>query len=161
MWLSLLLAAIVVAKAVDMIQDRALALPAQHLMQEGVLLLVSALACVYLIYDMRRRSRALRQLRESLSLSDARLASLDGELRRARREHGEAIQRQFRDWGLTASEREIAMLLLKGFSLREIAALRQTHEKTVRQHASHVYAKSGLEGRHALAAWFLEDFISP
>jgi DNA-binding CsgD family transcriptional regulator len=52
------------------------------------------------------------------------------------------------------------MLMLKGLSLQEIAALRSTREKTVRQHASNVYHKAGIEGRHALAAWFLEDLIA-
>ena len=51
------------------------------------------------------------------------------------------------------------MLLLKGLSFREIAAVRQTREKTVRQQASAIYGKSGLEGRHEFAAWFLEDFL--
>ena len=50
-------------------------------------------------------------------------------------------------------------MLLKGLSLKEIASLRDTREKTVRQQASTIYGKSGLEGRHALAAWFLEDFL--
>ncbi len=48
-----------------------------------------------------------------------------------------------------------------GVMLKEIAAVRDTREKTVRQQASAIYDKSGLEGRHALAAWFLEDFIAP
>jgi len=29
-----------------------------------------------------------------------------------------------------------------------------------RQQASTIYGKSGLEGRHAFSAWFLEDFLA-
>jgi DNA-binding CsgD family transcriptional regulator len=37
--------------------------------------------------------------------------------------------------------------------------VRDTHEKTVRQQASAIYRKAGVSGRHAFAAWFIEDFL--
>ena len=51
--------------------------------------------------------------------------------------------------------------MLKGLSLKEIAALRSTSERTVREQARAVYRKSGLSGRSALAAFFLEDLLLP
>ena len=39
------------------------------------------------------------------------------------------------------------------------ADLRSTLEKTVRQQASSIYQKAGVSGRHAFAAWFLEDYL--
>ena len=72
---------------------------------------------------------------------------------------GEAIAQQFATWELTQSEREVGWLLLKGLTLKEIAAMRDTAEKTVRQHASAIYRKSGVSGRHAFAAWFIEDCL--
>jgi DNA-binding NarL/FixJ family response regulator len=71
----------------------------------------------------------------------------------------EVIQEQFSEWQLTAGEQEVALLLLKGLSFKEIAALRNTLEKTVRQQASGIYRKAGVTGRHAFAAWFIEDFL--
>ncbi|MGB0849457.1 MAG: helix-turn-helix transcriptional regulator, partial [Thiolinea sp.] len=65
----------------------------------------------------------------------------------------------FVDWVLTPSETEVAMLLLKGLSFEEIAGVRDTKEKTVRQQATAIYRKSGLNGRHEFAAWFFEDFL--
>jgi len=53
----------------------------------------------------------------------------------------------------------VALLLLKGLSFEEIASVRDTKEKTVRQQASSIYRKSGLNGRHEFAAWFFEDFL--
>lgn len=38
---------------------------------------------------------------------------------------------------------EIAWLMLKGYSFKEIAALREVKEKTIRQQASSIYSKSG------------------
>jgi DNA-binding NarL/FixJ family response regulator len=74
---------------------------------------------------------------------------------------GEEIDRQLRDWGLTPVERETALLLLKGFEHKEIAALQEKSERTVRQHAVAVYRKSGLAGRAQLSAFFLEDLLLP
>ncbi len=51
------------------------------------------------------------------------------------------------------------MLLLKGLSFKEIAAIRSTREKTVRQQASQLYAKAGVNRRYAFSAWFFEDFL--
>lgn len=159
LWIALLLAMIVVLKLIDVIADMGLDLPPTHLAQEWVLLLLSAFGCVYLISDTRRRTRAMTALAENLSLSDAKLAKLSSQLRDARSAYSRSIRAQFEAWGLTRSEQEIALLLLKGLSLQEIAVVRDTREKTVRQHASNIYGKAGLDGRHALAAWFLEDFI--
>jgi DNA-binding CsgD family transcriptional regulator len=72
-----------------------------------------------------------------------------------------AIERQFGRWNLTAAEKEIGLLLLKGLSLKEIATLRQTSERTVREQARALYRKSGLSGRPSLSAFFLEDLLLP
>ncbi|KAF0116679.1 MAG: hypothetical protein FD128_538 [Hyphomonadaceae bacterium] len=70
-----------------------------------------------------------------------------------------AINTQLDDWKLSASEKEIAFMLLKGLSLREIAQIRGTNEKTARAQATSIYQKSNLNGRADLAAFFLEDLL--
>jgi DNA-binding CsgD family transcriptional regulator len=74
---------------------------------------------------------------------------------------GEAIDRQFDRWALTTAEREVTLLQLKGLRHKEIAVLRNTSERTVRQQALSVYRKAGLGGRSDLAAFFLEDLLLP
>jgi DNA-binding NarL/FixJ family response regulator len=74
---------------------------------------------------------------------------------------GEAIDRQFVTWKLTEAEREVGLLILKGMSLKEIAAMRVTSERTIRAQAQSIYAKAGLSGRAALSAFFLEDLLAP
>ena len=71
-----------------------------------------------------------------------------------------AVETQFEVWSLTPAEADVAGLLLKGASLREIAVLRRTAEATIRQQAQTVYRKSGLANRSELAAYFLEDLFS-
>lgn len=69
------------------------------------------------------------------------------------------IEDEFTKWKLTDSEIEIGWMLLKGLSFKEIAKARGTSERTVRQQARSIYAKSGLSSRSDLAAYFFEDFV--
>lgn len=71
----------------------------------------------------------------------------------------EEIEKQFEEWQLTAAEREVALLMLKGFSHAEIAGLRGTTEATVRHQARAAYQKSGLPNRTSFCAYFLEDLL--
>jgi DNA-binding CsgD family transcriptional regulator len=72
-----------------------------------------------------------------------------------------AMDQQFQIWGMTAAEREVGLLILKGLSHKEIAALRATTDATVRQQAQSIYRKAGLPGKTAFSAYFLEDLLVP
>jgi DNA-binding CsgD family transcriptional regulator len=71
------------------------------------------------------------------------------------------LDAQLEAWGLTFAERDIAMLLLKGLSHKEVASLRKTSEATVRQQAQAIYRKANLPGKAAFCAYFLEDLLVP
>jgi DNA-binding NarL/FixJ family response regulator len=77
------------------------------------------------------------------------------------RELGAAIRAQFEAWRLTPAEQEVGLLLLKGFSHKEIARLRNATESTIRQQAASIYQKANLNGRASLSAFFLEDLLLP
>ena len=70
-----------------------------------------------------------------------------------------AIDDQFARWQLTQAEAAIARLILKGLSNKEIAAVREASEQTIKQQAHAIYKKSGLESRSQLLAFFLEDLF--
>jgi len=74
---------------------------------------------------------------------------------------GARIDIQFEKWLLTPAEKEVALLLLKGFSHKDVASLRSVSEATARQQARAIYKKAGIAGRHDLAAFFLEDLVIP
>lgn len=137
-----------------------------HLVVEALIILVSLSGISFLIQEIRQRQRETEQLRKQLSvtrtdLSNTRadLQAMDNKMRQASRQYGEVIQEQLGKWDLTQSEKDVALLLLKGLSFEEIANVRDTKEKTVRQQATAIYRKSGLNGRHEFAAWFFEDFL--
>jgi len=73
---------------------------------------------------------------------------------------GKNIRQQLDKWELTSSEVEIAWLIIKGYSFAEIAGFRGVKEKTVRQQATSIYAKSGTNNRAEFFASFLEDLLS-
>lgn len=101
------------------------------------------------------RSQAdLQRTREEAARWHARAAGLLAGL-------SAAIDEQLERWGLTRSEKEVALLLLKGLSIKEVAGVREVAEKTVRHQALAIYRKSGLSGRAELAAFFLEDLLLP
>jgi DNA-binding CsgD family transcriptional regulator len=106
----------------------------------------------------------LREAQEAMSNNLARTEA-QGEAWRAQRQGeiaalGQAIEDQFRLWKLTTAEIDIAGLMLKGASLKEIALARETSEATIRQQAQAVYRKSGLSGRAELSAYFLDSLFA-
>jgi DNA-binding CsgD family transcriptional regulator len=108
-----------------------------------------------------------RQREDQLSLiRDLEVARIQGQRWRSEARTlltglGEAIDAQFSRWNFTEAEREVALLLLKGLSVKEIAAVRATSERTIRTQARSLYSKAGLTGRAALSAFFLEDLLAP
>lgn len=133
------------------------------------LIFVSALAGIAFHWrGLLAARRESRRLNHELAAARAEASRLTADAQRWNREAqdalrglGQAIDRQFDRWSLTAAEREVALLQLKGLRHKEIAALRNTSERTVRQQALAIYRKSGLNGRTDLAAFFLEDLLLP
>lgn len=70
------------------------------------------------------------------------------------------VHQNFEKWNFTKTESEIAFLILKGLSLRDIAQKRGTTETTTRQQALSLYKKADVDGRHQLSAYFLEHLLT-
>jgi DNA-binding CsgD family transcriptional regulator len=139
-------------------------LKALDLFVEFIKILPIVLMCVGLALLFRI---TVRQREDQLTLlRDLEVARLQGQRWRAESRSllnglGDAIDAQFSRWNFTEAEREVALLLLKGLSLKEVAAVRATSERTIRAQAAALYAKAGVTGRAALSAFFLEDLLAP
>lgn len=105
-----------------------------------------------------RREKELEHRLEALQEDNQRRSEQTQELLRGL---SDQIEKQFHMWALTGAEREVGLLMLKGLRHKEIASLRGTSERTVRQQALTIYKKAGLDGRTDLAAFFLEDLLQP
>lgn len=156
----LMLAVVVIGSATDIVHDYREGAGAAHLVIEAILVIVSFSLIGMLSVGVWRQSRSNRQLKEELAAVSKDLAKRPpSEVQAARHNLALVAVKQFQEWELTKTEQEVALLLLKGLSFKEIASVRDTLEKTVRQQASSIYRKSGLSGRHAFSAWFIEDLL--
>jgi DNA-binding NarL/FixJ family response regulator len=117
-----------------------------HMIIESLVFIAISLVLFAELWRVNRLQQEVQQER-------GKTARLSGELL--------AVMRgEFANWGLSSSESEVALLLIKGLSMKEISQARDVKEKTIRQQATSVYAKSGCAGRHELVARFIEDLMS-
>ena len=123
--------------------------------------LFSAVVLLVFVRERLAQQRALADLRGQLQKARGQLARFDTQSQMIARQYRAVMQQQFDAWRLTASEQDVVLMLLKGLSFREIAKLRETREKTVRQQASSVYQKAGVGSRNELSAWFFDDLLDP
>jgi DNA-binding CsgD family transcriptional regulator len=129
--------------------------PAHVFLELGVA--ASVLAVVALFAHHARAILALADdLKRDLSASRRETGHWQAQARQALDGSGAAIDRNFRKWHLTEAERNVALMLLKGLSHKEIAVQRGTSEGTTRQQALAIYRKAGLTGRSGLAAVVLD-----
>jgi DNA-binding NarL/FixJ family response regulator len=151
---------------IDLVMDLGRRATLSHAFVEGSAIIAAAIGVVL---GARRVRGALHEAQDLREQARSLASTLDTTRReRWRREAGVlvsglgvAIEQPFERWGLSAAEREVALLLLKGLEHKEIAELRHVSETTVRQQARSVYRKGGLSGRHDLAAFFLDDLLAP
>ncbi len=159
-WVLLLtLMLILLVVAIDLITDTSQGVVLWHVLVEASAGVIALAGILYLLHQQVQLRGALQQERlvsaawqkESEQWRDQSKAYLAG--------LSMMIDQQLSSWGLSPSEREVAFFLLKGMSLKEIATLRNTTEKTARVQSTAIYAKSGLHGRSELSAFFLEDLL--
>ena len=159
--LAAILLAIAAGGALDLALDRPATWLSFHVVYEVALVLGAAAAAGWLWRGWRRAEREGSMLRRTLAARQAERDEWRASAEQALAGLGAAIDRQFETWGLTPAEREVALQVLKGKSHKEIAAATGRSERTVRQHAAAAYGKAGLDGRAALAAFFLEGLMLP
>lgn len=66
---------------------------------------------------------------------------------------------QCETWGLTSSERDVAILSLKGLKISEIAEYRNSREGSIKAHLNAIFRKADVSSRTELLATCLESFI--
>lgn len=69
------------------------------------------------------------------------------------------MEENFRRWGLTPSEQDVAMFMIKGCAIAEIAQLRGCAEGTVKSHLNAIYRKAGVSGRGQLLSLLIEEIM--
>ncbi len=83
----------------------------------------------------------------------------EAQLKAASGAFAEVLDEHFDRWSLTPSERDVALLAIKGLSIAEIARVRETKEGTIKAQCNAVYRKAGVSGRPQLLSVFIEELL--
>lgn len=145
----------------DIFKDTREGVVGWHIFLEGSGAFLALLGLYYLLSGTFTLKRRLQMEIQDFSKFRVEAEAWRAESRKFIEGLSRAIDLQLVKWNLTRAEKEVAFLLLKGLSLKEIAEVRKTSEKTTRVQSTSIYAKSGLAGRSELSAFFLEDLFVP
>jgi len=157
--LILIFAIVFLASGADLVADLSHGVDIEHMVKEAIIVSISIIAIAWLLWGLHQQRLEIRALQQELETTTSPQTTPKKYVLEARKELGHVVTQQFSEWMLTASEIDVGWLLLKGLSLKEIAMVRSTQEKTVRQQASSIYKKAGVSGRHVFSAWFIEDIL--
>jgi len=116
-----------------------------HLLTEGCIFISIS---IILYIEIKRAYKFYLEV----LLEKEKVGALSGEL-------FQIILNKFNEWKLSESEKDVAILIINGLSMKEISELRNVKEKTIRQQAASIYSKTGLSGRHELASFFIKDLL--
>lgn len=114
---------------------------------------VELVAVAVLIWGIFRTAVEMRRVR-------TRQVRIEAQLRVAAGAFLELLEEHFEAWALTPSERDVALLAIKGLSISEIAEIRQTKDGTVKSQCNAIYSKAGVTGRQQLLSLFIEDLMA-
>jgi len=151
----------------DIIFDMKEGVPLMHLVHEGALWLLTFIGAIFQYRIINWQNKEMLNFKAQIAELDEINTKLkiDQEQFEKRISHLSEefliyIDEQFNKWAFSRGEKEIALLLIKGLSMKEIADIRGSSENTVRQQSSQIYKKSQLNGRMELSAFFLDDLLS-
>ena len=97
------------------------------------------------IYTLRATLQRNRKVEDQLLLASG--------------EFEELLKLKFKQWSLTKAEKDVAHLIIKGFTTSEIAEFRGKSEGTIKAQSAAVYKKAGVNGRTQLLVSFVEDMV--
>ena len=131
--LILVFAIVVFASGADLVADLSHGADPDHIVKEAIIITISTVAIAWLLWGLHQQRLEIRSLQQELETANNPQGTPKKYVLQARHTLGNVVTRQFSEWSLTGSETEVGWLLLKGLSLKEIAMVRSTQEKTVRQ----------------------------
>jgi DNA-binding CsgD family transcriptional regulator len=119
--------------------------PIYHTKLENLSSFALAIAIFFTFYEIKLVLKEQKDVKTSLEVAAGHLSDV--------------INSQFAQWQFSASESQIALLLMKGLSLQEIADARGAKIGTVKSQCSSIYRKSELANRSELVSFFMEDLL--
>ena len=101
--LTVSLLVIMLLNLADVVTDITLNVPIWHVLEEALIVLLAGVLAVFLIYDMRKRTHSIIQLRHTVKTKSEQLSQMTSQFKSAKRRYFSEINKQFTDWKLTES----------------------------------------------------------
>lgn len=145
---------------IDVLADIKEGIPFKHWLHEVVIAIMALIFILYKVSLAFKRDQAIFEIQEKVNLANQEIDYYKKQIGQYKSGVSGLLEQQFKIWGLTQSEADVALLLIKGLSMKEVAEARGSSESTVRQQSASIYKKSNLENRNQLASYFLEDIFN-
>lgn len=71
----------------------------------------------------------------------------------------EVLRDKFEDWGLTTAERDVTLLIIRGLSVADIAAARNTAPGTIKAQSTSIFRKIGVGSKTELMSAIIDEFL--
>jgi DNA-binding NarL/FixJ family response regulator len=104
-------------------------------------------------------SYAALTLRAYLRLSRAEAARSKETIQMLRGNFDAVLREKFDEWGLTAAERDVTLLIIRGLSGAEIAAARNTAQGTIKAQSTSIFRKIGVGSKTELMSAIIDEFL--
>lgn len=117
---------------------------------------------VHLIFEMCAvigLGYAAMTLRAYLRLLQAQAARSRETIQMLRGNFDEVLRDKFEEWGLTAAERDVTLLIIRGLSVAEIAAARNTAQGTIKAQSTSIFRKIGVGSKSELMSTIIDEFL--
>ncbi len=112
---------------------------------ENLVVIALILSLVFTVLEIGRVLGRQKRMEAQLTAASGAFADL--------------LEEHFDDWGLTPSERDVALLAIKGLTIADIARLRETKDGTIKAQCNAIYRKAGVNGRPQLLSLLIEELI--
>ncbi len=113
---------------------------------EAVVIVALVLGLIFTALEIRRLLGRQRRIEDQLRAASGAFVEL--------------LEEHFEGWELTPSERDVALMAIKGMTIADIARLRATKEGTIKAQCNAIYRKAGVSGRPQLLSIFIEELIA-
>lgn len=127
-----------------------------HILFEVILLVTLFASLIFVLRKYIHRNFINEQRLQNLNLKHHELKE---NLAKYKQDIHSYLQISFTSWRLTKSEKDIALLLFKGCTGREISEIRKTNYQTVRSQISGIYRKANVKNHNQFMAILMEDLI--
>lgn len=118
----------------------------ENLTFETLIVAALVLSLAFTANEIRRVLGRQKRMEQQLQVASGAFAQL--------------LAEHFEQWSLTPSECEVAFLAIKGFSVADMARVRNTKEGTIKAQCNAIYRKAEVSSRTQLLSLFIEELLS-